>query len=198
MRTDKRSLGFPAVALQALFLTSACGDGPTDPGDLLTYAEVVEVAKNMSTMLFSGFAGPEPEFFETTMVSPCPGGTVSVEIGEPEIDEEEGLLILFNYEANPQGCSVPLEGGANIVIHGNPGIGGDVRMTTTEFPGPFSIRVNIAGGLRYTTSDARNGICDVDVTHRGKGTLDFEQGSSGTETLRGTICGVEIDYTGTS
>ena len=196
MRTDKRSLGFTAVALQALFLTSACRDGPTDPDDLLTDAEVVEVAKNMSTMLFSGLA--DPEIFETTVVSPCPGGTVSIEIGEPEIDDEEGLLFLFTYEANPQGCSVPLEGGANIVIHGNPGIGGDARMTITEFPGPFSIRVNIAGGLRYTTSDARNGICDVDVRHRLAGTLDFEQGFSGTETLRGTICGVEIDYSGTA
>jgi len=196
MRTDKRSLGFTAVALQALFLTSACRDGPTDPDDLLTDAEVVEVAKSMITMLLSGFAATDPEIFETTMVSPCPGGTVSIEIGELEIDDEEGLLFLFNYEANPQGCSVPLEGGANIVIHGNPGIAGDVHMTITEFPGPFSLRVNIAGGLRYTTSDARDGTCNVDVAH--KGTLDFEQGSSGTETLRGTICGVEIDYTGTS
>ncbi len=194
MRKNKRFFGLTAATCQALLLVSACRDGPTGPDDSLIDAEIVEIAKSFGSLLFSGVTDPSEDVFGTANDFPCNGGTVTTTLSEPEIDEEEELFIVFAYEVNPKGCAVSVEGGARIQIHGDPAIGGEARMRLEEPPGPFSLRITAEGGFRYETNDGRSGTCQVDVTHNIEGTLDFTQGSSVTETLRGTACGKDIEY----
>ena len=197
MQKNRCFVGLTAATLSALFFTSACRDSATGPEDMLIDAEILEVAKGFSDMLFSGLAEADPDVFGGTNVFSCSDGTVTVQISEPEVDDEEGVFISFTYDANPQGCAVSLEGGAKILIYGNPGIAGEARMSLGGIPGPFSLRINAAGGFRYEASDGRSGRCEADFTHTIEGTLDFTQGSSATEDLRGTICGVDVDYRAT-
>ncbi len=194
MQGNARFFRLTIVTVQALLLASACSDGPTGPDDSLTAAESLEVARSFGSMLYSGLADTSDIAFGRTGEYPCNGGTVITTLGEPEFDEEEGVFFLFTYEVNPKGCAVSVEGGARIQMYGDPAVGGDARMRLEAVPGPFSLRIAAEGGFRYETDDGRAGMCQVDVTNTIAGTLDLTQGSSGTETLRGTVCGMDVDF----
>ena len=132
MRRNKRSFRLTAVTLQAVLLTSACRDSPTGPDASLTDSEIVEVVKTFGIILSSGLVDGSEAAFGTTKDRTCNGGTVTIELGEPESDVEEGLFFVFSYELNPQGCTASAAGGVRIQLYGDPAIGGDVRMQVTN------------------------------------------------------------------
>jgi len=197
----------PVVILVSLFLAGACSDSG-DPaavavpeGDL-TMVEATALAELFAGEALGSTAGqlpngagaaagaPVPFDLELSVAAPCPlGGEVAFQgsvVGELDI-EAGSLSVTITASQVHASCAVDAEG-TTVTVSGNPGLNLTSHLTVVGNPPQGTHTATLTGGFTWSSSDGREGACDVDVS----ATVDV---GSDKGTASGTVCGHALDIT---
>ena len=201
-RLDLRS--FAVATLLSVSSFAGCGGDPVGlEGDPISEAEIQAI--------FSALGGAFSSLSNTpAQASAVPGGPAAVSVSQSfdtsvpcarggaidasgdvsgNVDDETFASDLrFELTLEPSGCVVATEDGT-ITVDGSPNVRFEIDSAFSD--ASISMDGSQAGGLRFTTSDGRTGVCGIDVAF----STVIELGSTGTaqQAVSGTICGVSAE-----
>jgi hypothetical protein len=137
-------------------------------------------------------AVPAPFQFSVKDLSlDCPsGGTIQVTASiSGQIDVATGsMTVETSGTQTPRACAFPADK-TTLTITGTPSVTHTAKLTIVNGQ-PSGVQTATAkGGLDWSAADGRKGSCSLDYTS----TADF---TAKRVTVKGTVCGSTIDYTG--
>lgn len=191
----------------AALACGACGDSTGVTGDQLSEAEAAQLATAvLSAAMATTESGQGPALAEGPQAAPISlsyevdfeaacelGGSVAVEASlELEGDDEaEGGRIEYSMRQVHEGCVVASEEGIVFTLDGAPDVEGTVVIESDGL-GSIAIMGNLEGRVEWET-EGRSGACPMVLAFGGEASEIEETGAFAVE---GSICGVDIEYSG--
>jgi hypothetical protein len=189
---------------------AACGSGFTSSGDPLTESEAADLAQGLANGGFAGFgsfaapAGAPGAAATNVTISlnnsaPCDGGGTVAFNGSMTANVNQAATsgtFGFNYTVVPTACQITTSNSKTFTLTGDPNLKaqGDFTFTAGSSTETFQGSLSYNGKFDWTSSDARAGVCGVDLAANYDFSFSTTGGApTGTATLSGTVCGVTVN-----
>ncbi len=193
------------AALLATGALAACGKDATAPASQMRPDEAQTLALGLagSARAFNGSSMAAPDVAATVQATapfsisvneslPCPrGGTLAVQATTSGQFGRLPLALVADMTGTvkPNACAYEVKAGT-LTVTGDPDVAVTAHVAVGAVTNLGVDTFTAKGGLTWSTSDGRSGTCAIDFTSTG----DF---GANTRTVKGTICGNSLDFTGT-